>query len=30
MNFNPQMGNLTPEQQAGLLGFQQHGGNGGR
>lgn len=28
MNFNPQMGNLTPEQQAGLLGFQPYGGNG--
>ena len=30
MNFNPQMGNLTPEQQAGLMGFQPYGGNGRR
>ena len=30
MNFNPQMGNLTPEQQAGLLGFQPQGGYGRR
>ncbi len=28
MNFNPQMGNLTPEQQAGLFG-PQFGGFGG-
>lgn len=30
MNFNPQMGNLTPEQQAGLFGFQPQGGYGRR
>jgi hypothetical protein len=30
MNFNPQMGNLTPQQQAGLFGFNPYGGNGGR
>jgi hypothetical protein len=29
MNFNPQMGNLTPEQRAGLFG-PQFGGFGGR
>ena len=29
MNFNPQMGNLTPQQQAGLFG-PQFGGFGGR
>lgn len=28
MNFNPQMGNLTPEQQAGIMNFQQYGGYG--
>ena len=27
---NPQMGNLTPEQQAALLNFQRYGGYGGR
>ena len=30
MNFNPQMGNLTPGQQAGILGFQPQGGYGRR
>ena len=30
MNFNPQMGNLTPEQQAGIMNFQQYGGYGRR
>jgi hypothetical protein len=30
MNFNPQMGNLTPQQQAGLFGFNPYGGNGRR
>jgi hypothetical protein len=28
MNFNPQMGNLTPQQQAGVFGFNPYGGNG--
>ena len=28
--INPQMGNLTPEQQAALLNFQQYGGYGRR
>ena len=28
MNFNPHMGNLTPEQQAGIMNFQQYGGYG--
>jgi hypothetical protein len=30
MNFNPQMGNLTPQQQAGFFGFNPYGGNGRR
>ena len=30
LNINPQMGNLTPEQQAALLNFQRYGGYGRR